>query len=187
MSTDHSQNGDGAEGASEERLPDITVADPDNYNIARRLRQIHNARERFPEVVREESERVSDSPRGPGITPGRYRELVADALIDYIIEVEPLMRSGELNKKQDGFGTEFWSEKTVWKAPDGKEVTLQYIVEHDGVVPAEDGDESQAIPINVARKAYRMTNRFVAQVGLGVELDSNLPIEESWDSTGGGL
>jgi hypothetical protein len=156
-----------------------TVADPENYNLQRRLRQIHNARERFPETVREEQDRVvSPDRRENGITEDRYLEIVTEALLDYLIELEPLMRNDDLET-----GTDYWNGFEVTTDKHGDAVTIKRIVESDGNLPMSDTDGP--LTLKTARAAYRAANRFVAEAGLGVELDDGLQIESGFDSTGG--
>lgn len=148
--------------------------DPENFNLHRRLRQIHNAKEQVPETIREEAKRVVDDPRDPGITEGRYRELVADAVLNFIIEVEPLMRNDDLD------GTDVWDEEAVISIDD-QGLTLEDVVEQNGYVTTEEGTEP--LPISASREAYRATNRFLANAGFGVKLDEQMPAEEGFDST----
>ena len=150
----------------------ISIADPEDYNRTRRLRQIHDAKERVTKTIREEGDKVSSDPRNGGITRGRYREKVKDALIDYLIEVEPLM----LNEKIDG--EDVWNETEVEEDPEGDPITLERIVEENGYVPGE-SEDSVPLPINVSRKAWRPATRFLTnQVGFGLELDEGLPTDK---------
>ncbi|QLD84623.1 hypothetical protein HWV23_02760 [Natronomonas halophila] len=168
MSTDESPE------ARRSRERTAEPVDPENFNLRRRLRQIHNAKEQVPETISEEAKRVVDDPRDPGISEERYYELVADAVLNFIIEVEPLMQNDDLD------GTDAWDEDPVFQVND-IEYTLKDIVENDGVIETEDG--RQPIPISASRKAYRATNRFLSTAGFGVEFDQKMPAEEGFDST----
>lgn len=176
--------------ATSDSLPDpsddvLQVADPEDYNQNRRLRQIHNARERFPRVAREEYERV-DGDDGGEISLDRYQEIITDALIDYLIEVEPLMRNKSLIKSSlDDVddreslpdASPFWNEETI-EVDGGREVTLETIVEENGYVRSAEGDgEPQTLRLRDARAAYRLTNRYLERVGFGLELDQGLPTD----------
>lgn len=171
---DYSSGSNGIDYAKEN--PEIV--DPDNYNLARRFKQIHDARERFPEVKREESKRVAKDEKAGGITKGRYRQIVSDALIDYLIEVEPLMRNENLEH-----GDVYWSEKNIGEDGAGNQITLGLIVDQNGYVHDESGNRVP-LPIPMSQKAYRMANRFVADAGIGLDIDTGLPIERGFDSTG---
>lgn len=155
-----------------------TVADPDDYNQTRRLRQIHDARERFPEVVREEAERVVEDKRMEGITRDRYREIVSDALLDYLIEVEPVMRQAHASDKTD-LEEDYWDGESVIDG--GEDVTLKDIVDANARLEGDEGEE-QPLTVGQARTAYRVANRFLSDIGFGIEFDDGLPRDEKFDS-----
>lgn len=167
----------------------IEVADPDDYNRARRLRQVHDAREAFKNTFEEADEALS----AEEITEDRFDERVADALIWYIIEVEPIIdarrrREEEIRDRKrreaeergddpedvdlDDY-SDYWDEREV-DGPDGETFTLERIVEDDGVVDP-DADEPNIIPSEVSKKAFRMVNRFMNESGFGLRFDKNLP------------
>lgn len=152
------------------------VADPDDYLLMRRLRQIMDARERFAETVRERKDDVVSDDRQTGITFRRYRELVADAAIEYLVEVEPLLRHDDLEEEQS-----IWAE-SIDTDPQGGAITCKRIVESGGTVPDESG-EPVPLPVSVSRGAYRAVNRFLSTVGFGVRLDSGLPTDDGFDAT----
>lgn len=162
-------------GAEPRRERTAEPVDPENFNLHRRLRQIHDAKEQVPVTIREEAKNVVDDPRDPGITYDRYEERVVDAVLNYIIEVEPLMMRDDLD------GTDVWDEEAAIEV-DGREFTLQDLVEQNGYISIDDGD--QPLPVSASRQAYRATNRFLSTAGFGVKLDEQLPAEEGFDSTG---
>lgn len=158
----------------------LTVEDPENYNLSRRLRQIHDARERVPDTIREEANRVSSGRRDDGeITHYRYREIVTDALIDYLIELEPLMLNDDIDTE-----TNYWSGYEVATDGEGRQVTLKRIVDHNGEV-AGDGEDDRPLSVGEVRAAFRAANRFFADAGLGVSLDEGLATEGGFSSTEG--
>jgi hypothetical protein len=167
-----SENTDGKRSQSRKRVAE--PVDPENFNLRRRLQQIHNAKEKVPETIREERKRVVEDPRDPGITQETYRELVANAVLNFIIEVEPLMQNEGVE------GTDIWDDEDVVTIGD-VEYTLKELVEQNGYLKIEDSEGP--MPIWASRQAYRATNRFLASAGLGVKLDEKMPSEEGFDST----
>lgn len=167
----------------------IEVADPDDYNRARRLRQVHDAREAFKTTFEEADEALS----AEEITDDRFAERVADALIWYIIEVEPIIearrrREEEIRERKEREAEErgddpddldheeysdYWADREV-EGPGGEAFTLEQIVENDGVVDPS-AEEAEIIPPEVSKKAFRMVNRFLNESGFGLRFDKNLP------------
>lgn len=167
----------------------LSVRDPEDYNLSRRLRQLHNARERFNEVVRTKSEEAASEE----ITRGRYREVVVAALIEYLIEVEPLLRNTQVNDKREDLGLNYWKSEDVLDELRGdppefigdvEKLTLEEIVTSGGYL-LDDLDEDGPDPLRIdqSRAAFRLANRFLGEVGFGLELDEGLPIEREFDQT----
>jgi hypothetical protein len=154
------------------------IKDPNQYFELRRLRQIASAKERVPEVIRVGRRNLVDDEREDGITPQRYREIVAEAVIEFAVELEPIM----LHDECDG-GEATWTD-AVATDPQGEPISLERIVEEDGQVVDENGD-AVPLPISVSRAAYRHCSRFLSGVGFGVSFDGGLDIERGFDSTGG--
>lgn len=152
------------------------IEDPENYNLRRRLQQIHDRKENVPTTIREESRNVVEDPRNTnGITEERYRELVKDAVIDYIVELEPLMTSDEHPLDQD-----YWKDVGIeLEATDG-EISLEELVESNGYVDGPEGE--QPLDIATSRRAYRVANRFLSRAGFGLKFDGSLPHEEDFTS-----
>jgi len=154
----------------------VGVADPEDYLLTRRLRQIMDARDRVAETIRERKDEVVDDTRQGGITRAKYRELVADVLIEYLIEIEPILRHDDLDED-----VTVWTDR-ITTDPAGGSITLGRIVEEGGIVPDGNGNEVP-LPVDVSRAAYRAANRFLTNVGFGVRLDSGLPSDDGFDAT----
>lgn len=137
----------------------VSVADPEDYVQTRRLREIHDARERVPTTIREESDRI-----GEDITQERYREIITDTLVDYIIEVEPLLRDEQLDLEED-----YWSDVGISVAEG--ETTLEEIVNENGAVSGDGG----SLTVEEVRNAFRVVNRFLYDADLDLETEQGLP------------
>lgn len=201
----------------------LEVSDPSEYNETRRLRQIHKARERVEEAILEGFEDVADSIRDPE----NYAEYVAECLLLYLLQVEPLLTSstvlgeivddprseevivnrrhlvdfwyraqiepllassealGELilerpdqDETADGRLVEgrrdeadFWDTITI-EIEDHGPVTLEEILEEDAIF------DDRVISVSESRKAYRLINRFLNEIGFGLQFDEGLPEDE---------
>lgn len=155
---------------------DLAVSDPEDYLVSRRFRRIMDAREQVSETIRERKDDIVDDPRKSGITQSKYRELVADAIVEYLIEVEPILRHDDLAEDVDVWG------EPVATDPDDESITPKRIVDEGGVVPDGNG-EMVPLPVNVSRAAYRTVNRFLAEIGFGVPVDRGLPVDGDFDAT----
>lgn len=142
----------------------VTVADPEDYVQARRLREIHDARQRVPESIREEADRI-----GGGINRERYNEIITDALVDYAIQLEPLLRDDEIETEED-----YWSGEAVVDVGRNGGVTIEEIVEESGRIDTRGGETAPLTPTQV-REATRHLNRFLYEIGLDIETDEGLP------------
>jgi hypothetical protein len=162
-----------------------SVEDPHDLNRRRRFQQIHDARERFPEIRREHRERVitNEDARNPDgeITQRRYREIVANALVDYLSEVEPLLLRAHNTEPErgdeDGPGPGAYYDSRAIRTDDG-DITLRNILEHNGKPLGE------PLTIQQSRSAYRLCNQFLADVGLDLDFERGLPQHSSFDTTG---
>jgi hypothetical protein len=144
---------------------ELQVEDPEDYNQNRRLAQIHDARQRFQRAIREEGRRAE---RGD-INNERYRELVAEALIEYLIEIEPVIARATVEDDED----HPWDETAVAEDGAGEVITLERIVDGGGWLRV--GEDKTLPSINQCRQCYRHANRYLAEVGLGVKMGVGLP------------
>jgi len=151
---------------------DPRVEDPNQYFELRRLRQILEAKERVPEVIRVGRRNIVDDKRDDGITRERYREIVAEAVIEFAVELEPIMLHGDCE------GGEVAWKKEVATDPNGDAISLKRIVEEDGVVVDEDGN-SVPLPVSVSRSAYRHCSKFLSNIGFGVSFGNGGPIDDT--------
>lgn len=148
---------DGPETESEEEEDDrIRVADPKQYTQNRRLEQTHNARDRVPQVRRKGYELLHDT--SVGFRDSDYRRHVAQAVIDYGVELEPIISRSD-------------SDVLDQELPN-TDSTIKDILDTGG--QTEDG----YISLNQSRWVKRQFDQFMAQVGLGVDLDAGLPEDE---------
>jgi len=102
------------------------VVDPDDYNLRRRLKQLHNAKEavkhRKDDVL--ELERVNRT-----FTAGQRDRFIAEKLVDYIHELRPLLK--KIDREE-----EFLSEEVG--TVNSTTVTIQSIIETRGYVSGGD-------------------------------------------------
>lgn len=158
----------------------LQVTDPEDFNTQRRLRQLHNAREQFPRIRREAREKYNPAnERRSELTEEAYFEKVANALLDYLSEVEPVVISLE----EDDERRELWTDDPVDDRDDADDLTLEDILEQAG---KRENEDEEMVPISEAtsRKAYRKANKFLAEVGLGLNLDTGgLPMIRNYDAS----
>jgi hypothetical protein len=128
---------------------DSTALDPDDYNQTRRLRQIHDARSAVPESRRKGFGELNDV--HTAFMESDYRRYVAETVIEYAIELEPIAHRTDA----DVF------DRTL---PD-RDVPIRALLDSGGQV----GDEY--ITLAESRHIKRHLDRFMAKVGLGVEID----------------
>jgi hypothetical protein len=167
-----------------------SVTDPEDFNAQRRLRQIHDARERFPEVRREARERYNPSnPRNSDLDKEAYFERVAQALVDYLVEIEPIAKRGATDPDDEHH--QKWDDDPVVTDADENDLTLLDILNQDGEMlrdDVEDADEPVMGPLTetASRKAYRQANQMINDIGLGVGLEKGgLQFIEGFDPSTG--
>lgn len=134
----------------------IRVADPKQYTQNRRLEQIHNGRDRVPQVRRKGYELLHDT--SVAFREPEYRRHVAEAVIDYGVELEPIISRSDFDVLDQ-------------ELPNSNS-TIKDILDSGG--QAENG----YISVNQSRWVRRQFDRFMAEVGLGVDLDAGLPEDE---------
>lgn len=165
----------------------IEVEDPDDYNLSRRYQQIHRARDHVKEVRAEAGTMAS---RGE-MSLERYREELAQAVADFAMELEWLIRKDDED--------ESITESDIWDSveieaplhPNGKIEGIGGFVDRYGVIEVEEeienesglpGEqrrethESMAAPsVETTMRIYRQCNRFMNDIGLDVKFDQGLP------------
>lgn len=168
MSSDGSV--DGADPATNGEGDDIErIVDPDNYNLRRRLKQLHDARERVRE---RKSKALSLEMRRRDFSAQRRDRLVAEAAVDYINELLPVV-------KRKGDAEDFGS-KTVDLGRDG-EVSVEEFAQSRGTT---DDDGRVPYPYQVSMEIWNICNTYFEQIA-GAEFEQQgLPAETGFDSTG---
>lgn len=120
-------------GDSDEERGAAKIADPENYNLRRRLQQLHDAKERVGKVG-ERATLVEMTDRD--FTPEQRAELVAEAVADYINELRPLLALRELDEE--------FLEQGI--APiEGETVTIGDLAEARGRLPHRDREASNPL------------------------------------------
>jgi len=77
------------------------IADPDDYNLRRRLKQLHNAKETVK--TRKDTLLHKEQQKGRVWTADKRDRFIAEALVDYIHELRPLLKK---NEQEDDFLSE---------------------------------------------------------------------------------
>jgi len=143
------------------------VADPENYNLQRRLTQLHSAKE----AVTEMKDRALDREATDRTFSAQRRDrFVAEKLTDYILELSSLLSRVD---RDDEF-----LQRTV--SYDGRDLTLQEIIDRRGRV-VDDGDDP--IPYYISMQAWDICNRYFEQVAGAVFESGSMPKEIGFDST----
>jgi hypothetical protein len=144
--------------------PDKRLVDPDNYNLRRRLRQIHDAREYVKEVKNEALGRnLANSGRNE-IDPD---PAVAEAVTDYADELLPILR-------ERGRAEVFLEEDL-----DDVDATLGEFLSTRGQL-----SRSRAVPYTVSMQVWRLCNQYFENVAGPEFEDENLPKEIGFETTG---
>ena len=131
------------------------VADPDDYNLRRRLRQLHDAKEAV-KTRKDESlqlERINRS-----FTASQRDRFIAEKLVDYIHELRPLLRKAG---REEGFLHE--RVGTVNEI----DVTIESIIDNRGYIPNDDpntqtdnSDSGTYIPYEMSMAAWNICNDY---------------------------
>lgn len=132
------------------------VADPNDYNLRRRLKQLHDAKE----AVKRRKDNTLELQRLNRDFPAQQRDrLVAEKLVDYIHELRPLLRKTEREK-------DFLAEEV--DGSNGESVTIQSIMESRGYV------SGNYISYSVSMAAWDICNSYFEDVA-GVVFERNSP------------
>ncbi len=156
MSSEQREHRDGRE------EPEQRLADPDNYNLRRRLRQLHDAREYVKEVKNETIGRNMANSGRNKIDPD---PAVAEAVTDYVDELLPILS----RRDQDD---EFLEEEI-----DGVDITVGDYVRTRGRVGGESVDYQTSMVV------WRLCNRYFEQVAGPEFEDESLPKELGFQTT----
>jgi hypothetical protein len=142
------------------------ITDPEDYSLRRRLRQLHDARERVRDI-NNRATRAEITTRD--FTTDQRDRLVAEAVADYILELTSLMQGSD-----DHDADEFLDQNITTDDGD-HQLTLNDIVARRGAA---------SIPYLVSMQAWDRCNQKFDQMA-GPEFDSGMPTQTGFDSTGG--
>jgi hypothetical protein len=152
---------DTAQGDQQNATSPYVVTDPESYNKQQRFREIHRARQRV-------AEHIAEMEIGDGRDDGTSYQLhevtrLAHFVSLYILELEPLIERSEWDGEEHIPDTVNAESLAEWVAVMG--------------MTRKKGDER--LPANVfeSMQIFSVANRFVAQVGMDLELE-----EESGDA-----
>lgn len=145
------------------------IADPENYNIRRRLKQLHDAKER----ARDTSARASRAE----ITNRKFEErqrdrLVAEAVADYILELKSVLRMREEFDEQ-----RFLSMRAATVSDE--KISVGDIVNRRGELK-----NSEPIPYQASMGAWDICNQYMDRIA-GPRFDDGMISQDSFDTTRG--
>lgn len=145
------------------------IADPENYNVRRRLKQLHDAKER----ARDTSARAARAE----ITNRKFDEtqrdrLIAEAVADYILELKSVLRMRE------EFDEERFLSMRAATVRDDK-VSVGDIVNRRGVLK-----NSEPIPYQASMGAWDICNQFMDRIA-GPRFDDGMVSQDGFDTTRG--
>jgi hypothetical protein len=148
------------------------IEDPDDYNLRRRLKQLHTAKEAV--ITRKDNaldlERRKNDKQFPPQTRDRF---VVEKVVDYIHELRPLL-------KKVGREDEFCSEIVTFG---GGEVSIGEIIERRGRAP--DQSETEYLPYEASMAAWDICNEYFEDVaGAVFEQESASPDQNPVDPAG---
>jgi hypothetical protein len=190
MSTDSAQSSDSdaesglvsSRSERSERSGTARIADPDDYNLRRRLKQLHNAKEhvktRKDTLLHREQQQ-----RGRAWTADKRDRFIAEALVDYIHELRPLLKK---NDQED----EFLSEEVG--AVNSTMVTIETIVDGRGYIPKNGSanrygigeDSGMYLPYQYSMVAWDICNDYFEDVAGVVFEQQTEPGENPVDPAG---
>jgi len=143
--------------------PNQRLADPENYNLRRRLRQIHDAREFVKEVKNQSLGKELSNPRQN--RSGRNRA-VAEAVSDYAAELFPILERQERAE-------EFRDEEIP-----RTELSVGEYLESRGAPNRE------PLPYTDSMRVWRIVNQYFEEVAGPKFEDEGLIKERNFDATG---
>lgn len=133
----------------DEESGEARIADPGDFTLRRRLRQLHDAKEAVKET---KNAAVSNEVIEEQIYPDQRDHIVAERVTDYIHELRPV-----LAEKSETAAEEFLSETVEF---DGEAVTLQEIMLSRGRV----GDDGAHLPYYASMQAWDICNGYFERI-----------------------
>lgn len=166
------QTGDPETGDGAERL-----ADPEDYNLRRRLRQLHDAKQA---VIDSKDRAVNATVIEESISKPQRDRIVAEKLIDYVRELRPVLdkRTSDTDHKETD--AESFLEEDVTEL-DGETITLRMIVDQHGQIQTENNEGW--IPYQVSMMAWDCCNTYFEEIGGAVFETESLPVDHGFDAT----
>jgi len=147
------------------------IADPENYNLRRRLKQLHDAKERVRNTA-DSAVRMEMTDRS--FTVQKRDRLVAEAVADYILELKSLLK--KRGEDEDFLNTEIGTVEN-------QEITLEYIAQNRGSLTG--GGDSTVIPYDASMSAWAVCNDNLDEfAGAEFEEDSTPPGANPVDPAG---
>lgn len=167
-------DGDSADGGEEEALS--RIVDPDDYNLRRRLKQLHSAKE----AVKDRKDDALDLERRSRKFTAEDRDrFVVEKLVDYIHELRPLLSKG-------GRAEQFLDEEV--RLRDGETISLEEVLADRGAIidDRRDGEsgEREYLPYEASMAAWDVCNQYFEDVAGAVFENDGLPTESGFNSVG---
>jgi len=146
------------------------IEDPDNYNYRRRLKQLHDARERVIDI---KNRALNIQQMERAFSAEKRDRYITERVVDYVHELRPLL------EKQ---GTEdvFLSEEIG--SVDGESITMDRFAERRGRIST--GEGTRAIPYEASMEAWHICNSYFERVAGPEFEDGSLPSDSGFDTTG---
>lgn len=148
------------------------IADPDNYTERRRLKQLYDARERVRSVKTNAVHRWRDNsyPNFSGYDRDLY---VAEALVDYVLELDALIREAGQSSHDE------FLQESVSIEGRPTPLTIADLVDAHGR-PSDNGPRSDSDPIDyrTAIRFWRVCNEYFEEIAGPEFEDAGLPTDE---------
>jgi len=168
-------NGEMSEVASGQGDSDATsrVEDPDDYNLRRRLKQLHNAKEAV--ITRKDNaldlERRKTEKQ---FSSGDRDRFIVEKVVDYIHELRPLLKKA--GREEDFLSEEISSAGT-------STVTIDDVIDSRGRIEQE--SETEYLNYRASMAAWDICNQYFEDVaGVVFEQDSADPEQNPVDPAG---
>jgi len=154
-----------------EEIGAAEISDPDDYNLRRRLQQLHNAKERVTTTAERTSIMLLDKEL---FTEQKRDRLVAEAVASFIDELDSLLAA-----KNEEI-SEAFNSRTIAKAG-GEERTIREFRERRGQFEFTDDDGSTRVgvaPYGLSMNAHRIASEFLdAVAGPDVRANTEAVVE----------
>jgi len=144
------------------------VVDPDDYNLRRRLKQLHNAKEA---VKRRKDDALELERVNRTFTADQRDRFIAEKLVDYIHELRPLLK--KIDREEDFLAEEVGTVNSTT-------VTIQSIIDSRGYVSSGDtsrySDNTESggyIPYEATMAAWDICNDYFEDVAGAVFEESS--------------